>query len=266
MLCAAAPVAALMVVAVPSATSAWATTCPAAGVRFSAAFAGGVVKIGSAGVSRNVNGTTCGSLQEVGAPSVNLGTGIVSVNFNVNATAANTSFAPGTVVLFGLISAPQTVAIDGPLVGTATSTANIASVLAAIGANPDDPAFPATVPATSSETVSQPLTATVNLLGFKCSIGPFTPVLTTGTSGSLTGTTLTGPQNLTSLTATLTGSLVANTFAVPAIQSSSSCPELLAVASNLLLGLPLAAGKSSMQVNATLNAAGLPDILGALGY
>jgi hypothetical protein len=118
-----------------------------------------------------------------------------TTNFSVNVPAENISFAPGSLTLFGLISAPATIIIDGPMTGPFGGP--------------------------YQQTPSVPLTSTVNLLGFKCSLGPFTPVLTTGTSGSLTGTPLTG-----SLTAQ-SGTLVANAFTVPAIHPSSTCPAIL---------------------------------------
>lgn len=84
------------------------------------------------------------------------------------------------------------------------------------------------------------ITAVTNILwAFPCTIGPLTPTLTTGTSGSLKGTPLVG-----SLVTQLKGSLVSSNFSVPAIQASSSCPSIIAGLGNLLSGFPLTTGTS----------------------
>jgi len=153
------------------------------------------------------------------------------------------SFAAGSVTLFGLISAPDTTTIDSDLAGTASAAINMTTGASVV-----------------NQSLSQSISATVDLLGFYCTLGPFTPVLTTGKSGSLTGVPFTGTQNLLAGTSSLTGTVVANAFTVPAGKSSSTCPALIAGVQNLLLGLPLAAGKSSLQLNASLNVAGLPPI------
>jgi hypothetical protein len=240
-----------MAVVVPAATSASAQptcpTLPATSIGASAIFSGGVATIGSGAVARNMSGTACATLTQVGAatlaPLPNGDEG-ATVNFSVNAPQSEVTFAPSTLVLFGLISAPSTVTVDSALTGTAVSTVDIQAQTI-----------------TSTQTASQSITSTVNLLGFKCSLGPFTPVLTTGTSGSLTGTPLTGADNLATGTATGTGKLVANAFTVPTMSANGfTCPAILAFGSDLLLGLPLKAGKSSLTMGVTLNVSGLLNV------
>jgi hypothetical protein len=230
----------MLAVAVPAATSASAQTCPAGGITFNAAFSGGVIKIGSGAVSRNLNGTACGQLSLTG---LSITGSTINASFTADAPAANVSFAAGSVTLFGLISAPDTTTIDSDLAGTASAAINMTTGASVV-----------------NQSLSQSISATVDLLGFYCTLGPFTPVLTTGPSGSLTGVPFTGTQNLTAGTSSLTGTVVANAFTVPAGKSSSTCPALIAGVQNLLLGLPLSAGKSSLQLNASLNVAGLPPI------
>ncbi|MHB8716869.1 MAG: hypothetical protein ACYC9H_12780 [Sulfuricaulis sp.] len=84
-------------------------------------------------------------------------------------------------------------------------------------------------------------------LGFSCVIGPLTPMLTTGKSGSLQGAIFTG-----SLKNGFTGNIVANDFAVPSIQSSKTCPWLIAKLSNLLLSLPAVPGKAAISMEGSL--------------
>ncbi|HEY5153162.1 MAG TPA: hypothetical protein VIJ47_00410, partial [Acidimicrobiales bacterium] len=55
-----------------------------------------------------------------------------------------------------------------------------------------------------------------------------------------------------SLSAGYTGKVVANDFAVPAIQRSNTCPGFVASLSNLLVGLPAAAGKASITMEGSI--------------
>ena len=91
------------------------------------------------------------------------------------------------------------------------------------------------------------LSASVKVLGFSCVIGPLTPTITTGKSGALHGTTFTGSQKKG-----FTGKVVANNFAVPVIQSSETCPWLIAKLSNVLVGLPAAPGKASISMKGSI--------------
>jgi len=66
----------------------------------------------------------------------------------------------------------------------------------------------------------------------------------TGRSGALTGREFRyGPTGLT-------GKLVANTFPVPAIAPSTTCSLVAATLDNVLLGLPLGPGASSITYDA----------------
>jgi hypothetical protein len=88
---------------------------------------------------------------------------------------------------------------------------------------------------------AMPMELELRVAGFRCVIGPFTPDLTTGTSGDLVGETMTEQSHLA-----FAGKLVANEFEVPAIQPSSTCPWLAAAILNWIIGLPLASGVASL--------------------
>ena len=96
-----------------------------------------------------------------------------------------------------------------------------------------------------------PVVADARLLGFTCTIGPLTPTLTTGASGGLTGAAFADDGS-----GVLRGRLVAADFEVPKIASSRSCPRFVAGMTNLLLGLPLAVGRSSIQFDASIRLGG----------
>jgi hypothetical protein len=125
----------------------------------------------------------------------------------------------------------------GPL-GVPTQVTPVSDFHGTVAGNPDG---------TTSITLTGSLTATSTLLGLKCTIGPFTPTLTTGTSGELSGTPLVGQ-----LPGPLTGKVVANDFAVPAAQASARCPGVVARLINLLVGLPQAPGGSSLTADVSL--------------
>jgi hypothetical protein len=91
------------------------------------------------------------------------------------------------------------------------------------------------------------VTSSANILGFRCTIGPFSPTLTTGTSGSLTGSPFVGQPD-----GSLGGKLVANDFAVPAVRPSARCPAPIAALVNLTTHLPQRAGGSSITYDASL--------------
>lgn len=71
--------------------------------------------------------------------------------------------------------------------------------------------------------------------------------LTTGKSGALQGKTFTGSRNTG-----FTGIVVANDFAVPAIQCTQDCPWLIARAANFLVGLPAASGNASIRMEGSI--------------
>jgi hypothetical protein len=74
------------------------------------------------------------------------------------------------------------------------------------------------------------------------------PTLTTGKSGSLEGKNLRGEPGAL-LTTGVSGTVVANEFAVGSVDPSSACPPGTAERLNTTLGLPLAAGQSSFVAN-----------------
>lgn len=198
-----------------SGAGASATSCavPEDGLGFHATFKNGTLKLGSA-TATGLAADACGFI--VANPD---GTLVSTVQ------PGDIAFTPVSVkILF--LSLPSTVTVNAPLSGPVQ-----------IG-----PAFDS-----ADISLTANLSAAASLLGFKCTIGPLTPTLTTGTSGSLTGTTFTGD-----LTSGFSGKVVANSFAVPAIKSSSSCPGLIAGLSNLLVGLPAKPGKASIQMEGSI--------------
>lgn len=132
-------------------------------------------------------------------------------------------FAPGsTTVLF--LKLPTRTSAVGPLTG------------------------PVSLGAGSIEaSLTGPVVAEAKLLGFTCTIGPISPTLTTGTSGGLAGSPFVDDG-----TGVLRGRLVAADFTVPRIAASRSCPHAIAGLTNLLLGLPLSAGRSSIAFDASI--------------
>jgi hypothetical protein len=203
----------------PLRTASTSSSCPTtqnADIAFQGTLSNGTATFGSAARSSGISGTVCGLL--------NL------ANFTATIQPDNLSFQPTSVTLFGLLSAPATLAATGPATATLQATSSGAF----------------------NATMSVPLEATVDLLGlFRCTVGPFEPTFTTGTSGSVTGTPLTG-----SLLTQLSGTLVAGEFPVPQIQPSLSCPWFVSGLSNLILGLPLPAGRSTVTTQVTLR----PDL------
>ena len=119
--------------------------------------------------------------------------------------------------------------------------------------------FPTTLRATSvlqgptafagaalSARLSGSVVATADIMGQQCQI-PLRLNLTSGRSGALTGNNFTPDAHNVQH-----GRLVDGTFAVPAIQPSPTCSVVVATLSNTLLGLPLAAGRSSVSYDAAL--------------
>lgn len=135
---------------------------------------------------------------------------------------ANITFAPVTTT-DGPLSFPTTLKATSALTGPLT-----------LGFKGDGAAFTGSI------------LATADIYGQSCDI-PLTVTLTTGKSGALKGQIFTFDKKGLGR-----GKLVSNTFAVPAIQSSSTCNLVIATLSNKLLGLPLAAGASSITYDGTL--------------
>lgn len=200
----------VVVGAVPaSATATSAASCPTSpGIPFSGSLTNGSVKIGSALSGSGLTGSVCGTVD-------------IS-NFSYSIAAPNFTFQPTSVSLFGLLNLPSTITVAG----NSTGSLSVAPVASGVAFN---------------TTLAVPVVASVKLLGFTCTVGPFTPTFTTGTSGSLTGSPLAG-SSLTQLS----GTLVANNFTVPRILESSTCPGFIAWLSNLVIGLPESAGRSSI--------------------
>jgi hypothetical protein len=193
----------------PSALAAG-TACPTSSpgnIAFNASLNNGTAAIGPVATSKNNSASACG---------------LVSANSDGTFTGSikpmNITFAAGTTVVLGL-NLPTQLTATGTISGPVTFNAD-GSVAVSLGG---------------------PITATANILGFRCTIGPFSPTLTTGASGRFEGTPFTQD-----VTGQFTGILVANEFTVPAIRPSFSCPLLIAGETNLLLGLPLRAGQSSV--------------------
>lgn len=193
------------------------TSCPAptAGqgeIGFSGTLSNVDVKIGSSNSISGMSGTLCGTLN--------------TNTFAYTIPASTFVLGSSTDEFWGFLPFPTTETVNGASTGTLTANSN----------------------GTFSTTMQASITAVTDILwGFPCNIGPLTPTFTTGTSGSLTGTALTG-----SLVTQLQGSLVAANFGVPEIQSSSSCPSIIAGLGNLLSGFPLSAGSSTITASVDL--------------
>lgn len=186
-----------------------ATTCaePAGAVTtFHAAFANGTMSLARAKA-------TSLSAKACGAVTGKLGAMVLTVR------PGDIEF-PAMPVKLLFVSVPSTITVNAPLSGPFKPGPGLTSAEVKLKAN---------------------LSASAKFMGFSCVIGPLTPTLTTGKSGSLHGTTFTG-----SLKKGFTGKVVANDFAVPAIHSSKTCPWLFATLANALAGLPVAPGKASI--------------------
>jgi hypothetical protein len=199
-------------------------TPPFLSVFFGGTQSEGVIKLGKNAAAMGVGGTiSCGVLTLELTPE---GT----IPFKI--PAENVVYNPFTVKLFGFLPLEGTLTVDGPADG------GLGPVY-----GPENPETHESELVGFSTTFEAPVTSTISLMIFKCSIGPFPVALTTGKSGSLEGKYLTGelvgPEGLS-------GELVGNDFAVPRIQPSSSCPGFLAGLTDFILGLPLQAGQSSV--------------------
>jgi hypothetical protein len=191
-----------------------AAPCPTSGgIPFSSTLSNGTVTIGKHARASGTSGSACGLVTF--DPNVGLVSTIAQDNITFNPF----------ILHLGLLSIPTQVTAVSDFHGT-------------VAGNPDG---------TTSITLTGSVTATSSILGFKCAIGPFTPTLTTGTSGSLSGTPLVGQ-----LPGPLTGKLVANDFAVPKAAASATCPKLIAALVNVTVGLPQPPGGSSLTSDVSL--------------
>lgn len=185
---------------------------PGGNVAFSGSLTNTVATLGGAAKLSGLSGHLCGT--------IDLATLTASIQ------PSQFRFTKADTTLFGLLPLPTTTTVTAPASAT-------------LAANPHGGYD-------TSMRVS--LQASASILGlFTCNVGPFTPTFTTGRSGSLTGTPLTG-----SLLSQLSGTLVADDFSVPAITPSASCPGFIAGIADLVMGLPLAAGRSTITSTATL--------------
>jgi len=203
----------------PTATAGAATAppCPtsdASSFAFKAVLDNGSMKIGSLASSTGNRVDVCG---------------LIGINadgsLTTNVKPENTQFTGGAIkILF--LSIPASLTPAGPVTGGG-------------GFNADG---------SLSASFTAPIQANVSLLGFSCTLGPLAPTLTTGASGKMTG------QNLVPVDGTndAKGKLVANAFSIPAIKSTRTCPFFVSGLVNVGLGLPLAAGKSSVAFDITL--------------
>jgi hypothetical protein len=187
------------------------------GIATASALTGGTATIGKHISASGITGVATGTLTP-GAGGT----------FDVVLPKAEVQILPGTATMslgFLKLGLPTTFMADSAITGTAS-----------LGAG-----------GSIDATLASSLSTTARVGPFACTIGPITAALTTGTSGSLTGAPFTG-----SLTGVESGVLVANDFAVPAVQATPACPGLVAGLVNVLAGLPLAPGASSLTFHATL--------------
>jgi hypothetical protein len=190
-----------------------AASCPVgsgSAVPFSGSLTDGTISLGKNLKGTGLTGSACGTLN------------LDATGGTIDIPAANFSFSPESIEAFGLLKIPSTITVDNDATGTLT-----------VGATSG----------TYNTTISVQVTSTVSILGQSCTVGPFTPNFTTGTSGSESGSPLTGSL------ADLSGTVVAGDFTVPAIKSSKTCNGLIAAFSNAIMGFPLAAGASSITNN-----------------
>jgi hypothetical protein len=206
------------VMAVSAIAPAAASACPsppALHLYFNGTQSEGVIKVGKNASASAVSGNvSCGLLNEVG--------------FTFTIPASGVTYNPFTLKLFGFLPLEGSLTVEG-------ETSGALSEVPGSGGTEYNTHF------------TTPVSSTVSLLIFKCSVGPFSPTLTTEQSGSLHGETLKG-----SIASGLSGTLVANEFAIPAITPTSSCPGFIAGLTDFILGAPLAAGQSSITTHATL--------------
>lgn len=190
-----------------------ASSAPSGEIAFSGTLSNGSGNLGSNAKLTGLSGSLCGAM--------NLATMSGTVQ------PADFELSPSTTTVLGLLSMPTTETVTAP----ATATLSMGSTSG-----------------TYNTSMQVSIDATASVLGlFKCQIGPFSPTFTTGKSGSVTGTPLTG-----SLLTQLSGTLVAGDFSVPAIKASSSCPSIIAGLANMMVGLPLAAGKSTITTSVSI--------------
>jgi hypothetical protein len=194
-------------------SSTTATACPTGALAFTSNLTNGSMKIGRVASVSGGSAKACGAIT-AGADGALVATIDKSnVTFAPTQTTALILRLPTTVKAVGNLSGPATIAADGQHV-----------------------------------TLTGPVEATANLLGSRCVLA-LSPGLTTDTSGRLTGQPL---KDDGTGTGTAKGRLVANAFSVPAIRPTRECPAAIAAMTNLMLGLPLGKGQSSVTFDVSL--------------
>ncbi len=189
------------------------TTCPTDGILpFTAALTNGTFQIGKNAKSTGASATACGTI------TTNAAGELVSV-----IKRGNLKFKPTSTKLL-LLTLPTVI----------KPTANVTGPTV-LG---DDGSI--------STTLRSKVMVTVDVFGAKCSF-PLDLTLTTGKSGSLTGSPLKDDGS-----GKLVGKVVSNDFTVPKFTSSTTCPAIISESSNLLVGTPLAAGASSASFDIAL--------------
>jgi len=175
---------------------------------FTSTFTNGVIDINGRAKVTGATGAACGTIQ------LKQGKIVATV------PAANMSFAPAKAKIFGLVNVPIGMTPLSDFTGTGALKADGSHV-----------------------TLSGTVRGETSILGFTCGVGPFTPTLTTDTSGALTGVPFKGKPGV--------GKVVAGDFVIPTISVTPKCPKLIAYLGSIALGFPAAAGKSTLTFDAT---------------
>jgi hypothetical protein len=186
--------------------------CPTGDLSFSSDLSNGSFTIGKTAKSTGNSAHACGVINAS------------ATGLTATIQPGDIHFAPGTTKIL-ILSLPTTLAATGPITGPVEITPEGSFDVSLTG----------------------PIQAKAALGPFSCTIGPITTMLTTGASGSLHGTAF-----VPDASGTLTGRLVSNDFTVPAVKASPTCPFLIAALTNVLVGLPSAAGKSSISFDGSI--------------
>jgi hypothetical protein len=190
----------------------------------------GSLTLGSVAKASNVSATLCGyfvlpTLDARVTPS-----SVTTRGAPDECPGCSITFAPGSVVIAGLVTLPTTLSAAGPAVSTVSPQ---------VGPNGG---LELTVTTPVIATIKVPPLTGPGATGVSCTVGdaaaPIEVSVTTAMSGSLTGSALSGP--LTGASA----SVVGERFPVPAIAPATDCPASIVPATNGLAGLPLAPGQS----------------------
>ena len=197
-------------------------TPPPSAQSFSALMSDGSADVGPTLQASGITGSASGTVTP----------GTTSNTFGLSLDASALRIDPFVARWFGVIPVPVVVSATTTWAGTATRGSSGMSVV-----------------------LRGSLAARVDLFGLRCRLGPIHATFTTGQSGSLTGTPLAGSGS-----GPYVGTLVDGDFAVPAVVPSPGCSPLAAFLTDILLGLPAAAGESAMSIDvAAFVGTALPD-------